>query len=148
MDLMERRRMMASSGGEAPTPTPTYGGIPVYIDNKYFASSSRQRIIDALPSEDFFLAGPFDTGSTGSKQMTYTQIYAGTEAAFYLFNDLTGESVDYWTCWGSSQPSAGRTKTVNTPGQYIVTSVLKSRAADFFMKDANGNYIVKGNNVT
>ena len=148
MGLMERRRMMASSGGEAPTPTPSYGGIPVYIDNKYFDAHANYKIANALDSADYFLAGPFDTGSTSSKQMTYTQIYAGTEAAFYLFNDLESGNVDYWSCWGPSQPSAGRTKTVNTPGRYIVTSVLKSRAGDFYMKDANGNYIVKGNNVT
>ena len=148
MGMMNRRRMMASSGGGGPAPTPSYGGIPVYIDNKYFASNSGQKISQALSSEDFFLAGPFDTGSTSSKRMTYTKIYASTEAAFYLFNDLEGNSVDYWSNWGTGQPSAGTTATVNTPGRYIVTSVLKSRAGDFFMKDANGDYIVKGNNVT
>lgn len=146
--MMNRRRMISASGGEAPTPTPSYGGIPVFIDNKYFRSNAGLKVSEALDSDDYFLAGPFDTGSTSSKQMTFTRIYATNEAALYLFNDITLASVDYWACWGSSYPQAGTTKTGNSPGQYIITSVLKSRAGDFWIKDANGNYIVKGNNVT
>ena len=134
--------------GSQPTPTPSYGGIPVYIDNKYFPSRSEQKISQALDSNDYFLAGPFDTGSTGSKSMTYSQIYSDTQAAFYLFDDLTASAVDYWACWGTDKPSTPSSKTVNTAGRYIVTSVLKTRAADFYMMDAGGNYIVKGSNVT
>ena len=148
MGLMQRRRMMASSGGEAPAPTPQYGGLPIYIDNGYYTGGNKK--IDVVTaSDDFFITGIFDTGNSSSKVYEITRWRTSTNAQMRFFNDITATSVDYWTIM-RTDVTAGRPNVYEftSAGRYVAISVAKYCAADFYFKIKNGDYIIKGNNVT
>jgi len=148
MGLMERRRMMASSGGEAPTPTPTIGGLVVYADNCYFASGNG-RIDGVSSSDDFFITAIYDTGDNSKKDYDITRWRTNTTALIRFFNDLSANSVDYWSVM-RTDVTAGVPNIYNfqSAGRYVAISVAKYCAADFYFKYHNGEYICKGSNVT
>lgn len=150
MGMIEnRRRVMMAQGGEAPTPTPSYGGIPIYADNCYFGKSDGP-VTDVVSNNDWFLTGPIDSGSSSSKHYPLTKFGSSTEATARFYNDLTSSSADWWTIFRSDIPDNDipDINSIDSVGRYIIVSIRKRNAADFWMKDANGNYLVKGNNVT
>lgn len=150
MGMIEsRRRLMMAQGG---TPSdPTIGGIPVWIDNAYYPKSNGT-INSVTENNDFFIAGPFDTGTTFAKIIVLTRFGSTTEATMRMFNDpgnVSANSVDYWTVMRSDiLPDIPTPANIDTAGRYALVSILKKNAADFYIKDDDGNYIVKGNNVT
>ena len=149
MNLMEhRRRIMEYS--QAPV-TPTIGGLPVYVDNAFYPGSNGI-ITNYGTNSNYFLTGIVDTGSTDRKYYDTVRIGVDSDlpiGGIRLFNDLNGTSVDYWTImrpdltYGSITPYSFRSY-----GRYIILTVAKDFAADFYLKDENGNYLLKGNNVT
>lgn len=146
--MMRRRHMIESSGGEAPTPTPQYGGLPVFMDNCYYPVSNGYA--DSVESdEDFFLV-LVDFGSSASnRNLTVTRFGTPTRAALREFSNDSSYSVDYWTIMRTDmQPGAISTMTLETGVRYLIFSVYKQYAADFYLKYTNGDYIIKGNNVT
>lgn len=148
MGLMERRRMMASSGGEAPTPTPTYGGLPIYLDNSYYTGGNG-KIGAVSSSDDFFITGIFDTGDSSTKNYTITRWRTSINAQIRFFNDITATSYDYWTIMRTDvDPGQANIYNFSSGGRYVAISVAKYCAADFYFKFTNGAYIIKGNNIT
>lgn len=129
----------------------SYGGIPVYMDNAYFPNGSGL-LSDYGESSDWFIAGPFDTGATTSKSITYlytTSKPDGVSAGicWRVFNDETARSVDFW---GMSSTTV-TPRTVSSAGRYIYASIKKSEAATQYMTMTVGGvttYLYKGNNVT
>ena len=147
MGMTRRRRMIESSAGEAPAPTPTYGGLPIYIDNAYYTGGNGA-VNSVSTSDDFFITGIFDTGNTNAKDYEITRWRTGTSAQIRLFNDLTADSADYWTVMRTDITSgAPDIYQFNSVGRYIAISVAKYCASDFYLKYKNGDYIVKGNNI-
>ena len=148
MGLMERRRMMASSGGEAPTPVPTIGGLVVYADNCYFASGNG-KMDGVTASDDFFITAVYDTGDSSQKHYEITRWRTNVSALVRFFNDLSANSVDYWSVM-RTDITAGVPNIYDfkSEGRYIAISVAKYCAANFYMKYYNGDYICKGSNIT
>ena len=148
MGMMERRRMMASSGGEAPTPVPTIGGLVVYADNCYFASGNG-KMDNVSSSDDFFITAIYDTGDNSKKYYEVTRWRAGVAGLVRFFNDLSANSVDYWSVMRTDvTPGVPNIYDFQSEGRYIAISVAKYCAADFYLKYYNGDYICKGSNVT
>lgn len=125
-----------------------YGGIEVWQDNTVFTDG--QGTIDAAnENPDFFLAAVVDTGTPDDKTYTVTSFGSDVVAPFRLYDDLDGTSVDYWTIWRTDlEPHQKSVRTVRSPGRYVVCPVKKDDAANFFLRDENGNYLIKGDNVT
>ena len=143
MDMMEIRRKLLDQS------TKKIGGLPVLIDNAWFpnwngyANSYRA-------SNNYFITGVYDTGSTSTKSYTWYQAprtsdTGGDYPAFRVFNDLSAQSVDFWGCaTGEAQPTV---RQGSSPGRYILFSVRKSYAADTYMyDDTNSRYVFKGAN--
>lgn len=124
-----------------------YGGIEVWQDNVVFTDG--QGTIDAVDANpDFFLAVVVDTGTPDDKTYTVTSFGSDVVAPFRLYDDLTKSSVDYWTIWRSDVgPHQMWERTVASPGRYIVCPVRKDDAPNFYLRDGNGNYLIKGENV-
>lgn len=138
--LMNRRRMALNNNRMY------YGGIPVYINNVYYNNTNDKTDGDTKQNTEYFVAGPFDTGSTGQKTYTIKTVTApGTVQAFLrVFNDLTANSTD---CFGLSREDA--TRTLSIWGRYLFVTVEKAKANEFFIHDdTNNRYICKGRSVT
>lgn len=122
----------------------TIGGLPVLINNAYYPNNNGA--IDAVVSNnDFFIAGPFDTGSTSNKSLTMTRTLASFNVDFRLFNDLNDTSYDYWSINSTFVPSI---RTLTSGGRYVLYSINKSVAADMYMYDnTNQRYIFKGSSI-
>lgn len=148
MGMMRRRHMIESSGGEAPTPTPTYGGLTVFMDNCYYPKSNGYAN-SVEEDNDFFLV-MVDFGSSASNRyFTVTRFGTPTNAAMREFSSDSSQSVDYWTIMRTDmQPGAMTTMNFETGVRYLIFSVYKQYAANFYLKYQNGDYIIKGNNVT
>lgn len=139
---MRRHELLASQ-------TMSYGGIPVYRDNAVYAGNNGTAS-GYTDDPGWFLAGPFDTGTTGTKSMTYSRFPdtfgSGTVPGLRMFNDLTATSVDWWPNGGN----ASTQNTVNTAGRYIIVSMPKAKAANQYLYITSGGvttYLYKGNNV-
>lgn len=127
------------------------GGLLVYKDNSVYAASSTATVNEEITSnDDFFLTGFYDTGSDAEKSYSITcnPLYPyNNETPYYstirFFSEKTGVSHSYHV----SQTYAVRTFT--TSGRYIMCSVYKPNAANFYIFDnTNNRYVVKGSNVT
>ena len=114
----------------------TIGGIPVLIDNASYAGGNMK--FDAITEDkDYFIAGPFDSGSTASKSYTVVGLDA---TRIRLYNDINATSKDWWTY---------TSRTFSSVGRYITCSVKKSNAANYSIySNAQGKYLMKGDNVT
>lgn len=150
MELMEGRRMiMLAQDGGSPPPTPTIGGLIVYQDNCLYPGSNG--LIDSITANnDFFLTGIIDTGNTSQKAYTVTRIGTNAQAAVRFYDNIESNSVDYWTIMRTDIKPTGRVVPYdfNSRGRYIVISVAKAQASQFYLKYRGGEYIVKGNDVT
>lgn len=137
--MMRRHDILASQPME-------YSGIPVFVDNAYYEKANGT-VSNYATGSDWFIAGPFDTGTEGSKSITfsYATVKPTGGMSFRLFNDTAGTSVDYW----DMTYSTGQ-RTVTTAGRYVYASLSKSDAANMYMYmtvDGVTTYIYKGNNV-
>ena len=127
--------------------TYTEGGIVVWKDNLLFPRENG--LITGTTSDDrYFLTTIYDTGDTGSKSYTASLFgNAPLMCSARYFNDLTSISADYWTFIGTAAQSSD-TRTYNSVGRYIVATIYKPIANQFFIYDnTNNRYIVKGNAV-
>lgn len=129
---------------------PKIGGLPVYIDNAFY-SGSNGAINNYLSNSEYFLTGIVDSGSTSSKKYTASRIGVGSnkfDGYLRLFNNLGSASVDYWSVMRSSLAyGTVQAYSFTSQGQFLIISVYKDLAANFYLKDANGNYLLKGTNV-
>ena len=127
----------------------SYSGIPVYRDNAYFAGSGT--LADYGTNSGWFIAGPFDTGSSDRKTYTYTRSTSfpnAHRAVWRTYNDPSGGTYDYVNVSDSSGPSA---TTASVGGRYVYVSVKRSDADNAYMYvTVNGvnTYLFKGKNVT
>lgn len=137
---------------DAPQPQ-QYGGIPVLMDNSCYTSSNGV-ISDVSNDNAFFIAGPIDTDSIYTKSIKVTRFGSSKNAAMRLYNvyppNESSNSADYATVFRTDiqQDGTPHEYQTNVEGRYAVVSILKQYAADFYIKDSNGNYLIKGNNVT
>ncbi len=140
MDLMEIRRALMAQH------TRTIGGIPVFMDNVAFPYRNGT-MSDLVSDNDFFLAGPFDKGTEAKSSFTYTRHtgrVSGAVTCLRLYNDLSGNSVDYWII--STDPFT--TRNVISSGRYIVYPVYKPEASRCYIYDnVRGIYLMKGKDV-
>lgn len=124
----------------------TIGGLPVLINNAHYNNSNG--LIDAgvIDDPDFAILGPFDTVNSNKKTCTIKSAPAptGMNYAFLrVYNDLAAKS---GSCY--SVTVAGESRTVAITGRFLVVSVKKSEAANFFIHDdTNDRYVCKGSNV-
>lgn len=144
MELIEVRRALLQPKFK------TYGGLPVYIDNACFRYRNGL-VTDYVTDSNFFITGPFDSGSTGSKVYTISRYpetaSGGVTPAFRPYDDLTATSIDYWAIGSSNNP----TRSVTTAGRYLLVPMPKAKAANMYMQVKVGDvyvYIFKGKNVT
>ena len=127
----------------------TIGGLPVLYDNAYYNGSNGD-IKTYQTDNRFFITFAFETSSTESKSYTMRQFIKSQHdinfnAYSRWFNDIESTSADYW---GMTTESA-TTRTINSVGRYIVASVVKADAANFYIYDnTNQRYICKGDNVS
>ena len=126
----------------------TIGGLPVLIDNALMSGSNNRWYWRTMPTTAYFITGWFDTGSNDTKSYTFPyQTNNGDSDGYYrmrFFNNPADLSVDYWGVNGS----VGSNRTFSSAGRYIVTTVYKEQAADFFIYDnTNQRYVCKGKNV-
>lgn len=138
--------MMEQEWQQAISFEPSYSGVlPVFRDNCYFPSGNGKANA-VVNNPDYFLAGPFDTGSSTQKYAYFVR-YSGVATYIRMFNDLTATSVDVWALGNGSG-----NRTTNAAGRYYIVPIKKSVAADAFMytKDASENrtYYFKGTNVS
>jgi len=128
----------------------SYGGIPVFTDNAYFATGvGRLRPTAVTYDPDWFIAGYFDSGTTDAKSLTWKKVKRpGHDAAMMIYTDRDADAIaaDWWpTATGTSDADM----TYNVKGRYVLFSVYKPRAGEFYMKNnATSQYIFKGNDVT
>ena len=127
----------------------TYAGIPIYLDNAYFPNNNGT-VNEYLENSNFFIAGPFDTLSTGSKSYTLS-CYMSESATgvattdMRLYNNLSSSSVDFWAVTRTSA-----TRTLSSSGQYVLFSIWKNVAANMYLYYTASNvnyYLFKGNNL-
>ena len=136
MGMRERWFMMASTSHQ-----PTYHGIPVYIDSAYLPHRGGP-LSDRTSDTDWFIAGPFDTGSADSKAYAWWGARGiGTDSAWRTYNDKSGESVGYWASSFADGTSAESTCT--TAGRYIFYSVYKPIVDQLYLKQGD-TYIFRG----
>ena len=124
---------------------PKIGGLPVLVDNARYTNASTGKWDDYVSDSNYFLTGWYDTETTGNKSYTLGKV--GVNGIQYpyarWFNDKTGNLVDYWS------PDLLSDRTFSTPGQFVVATVYKPTAADYFLRDnTNQRYVFKGKNVT
>lgn len=146
MDVMELRRRILSQTEHIPL----IGGLPVYLDNAWYPGSNGV-ITGYGTNNSYFLTGIVDTGTPDSKRYNTVRIGVDSDlpvAGIRLFNDLNSTSVDYWTimrpdlAYGSINPYS-----FNSAGRFVILTVIKEFAANFYLQDSNGNYLLKGSNV-
>lgn len=116
-----------------------YGGLPVLIDGAYFPRYNGD-INRIEQSPDYFIAGWFDSGSTGSKKYDlHVPTGAPLDTKLRFYNDKAGTSVDYWTV---------ESRVFTSAGQFVAISVYKPIAAEIYMKLYDtGEYLIRGNKV-
>lgn len=137
MELMEIRRRILMMPHIR-----TIGGLPVLIDNFRYSAQNGPFDGTGTIDIDYFITGWYDSGSTGSKQYRYAQDANADYMTTRWFNDITARSVDYW------RPNKSSEKTFSSLGQFIVATIYKATAANFYLFDVtNGRYIFKGKNV-
>lgn len=138
MDLIEvRRRILMLPHIK------TYGGLPVLIDNYRYSPQDGPFDSSGTVDSEYFIAGWYDSGSTGSKRYRYAMDAHADYMTTRWFIDITAQSVDYW------RPNKTSEKTFSSPGQFIAATIYKATAADFYLFDVTNNrYIFKGKNVT
>ena len=121
----------------------TIDGIPVFIDNAYYTKKN-STWDDYETNNNYFITGWYDTGDSEKKYYSYapclTENYGKLAARF--FNDKESTSVDYWG------PLQSEKKDFTSPGRFILASVYKPTAKDFYLRFLNGDYLFKGTNVT
>ena len=144
MDMMQIRRAIMSASGESPFPT--IGGLPVFSDNCLYTGNGKTN--DVIEDSNFFLTGVVDTGNSANKHYTVLRApTTGNNGAMRLFNDLSANSVDYWTIMRTDL-LAPNEYSFYSIGQYIILSVFKEYAPYFYLKYYDGEYLLKGKNVT
>lgn len=137
MELMDSRRALLDFD-----PPGTYGGIPIFADNCYFQNSSG-RATDTAASEDWFIAGPFDSGDGSKKSYTFSMFpSAQFTTALRTFDDLSGACTDYWY----NSTNLGGERTVSTAGRYILLSCRKDQVAACFVRQGS-TYLIRGKGV-
>lgn len=145
MDMMQIRRAVMSASGQPNIPS--IGGLPIYADNCYMTGSGK--LDDIIENNDLFITGIFDTGDNLAKEYEVTRWGTDVPGTIRFFNDLTSNSVDYWTIMRTDiAPGVPNIYRFGSVGRYIAISVAKYCASDFYLKYSNGDYIVKGNNIT
>jgi hypothetical protein len=127
---------------------PTIGGLPVLFDNAVLIGTNNKINDRVEPQEGYFVSGWFDTGSVTSKSYTHPSVPQPDGLAdtirMRFYNDKEASSVDYW-----GMTSATPTRTFTSAGQYVVVTLKKDTAADFYLYDnTNQKYVCKGANVT
>lgn len=146
MDIMELRKRIISQTEHIPL----IGGLPVYIDNAFYPGSNGL-VTQYGANSSYFLTGIVDTGTSDSKRYNTVRIGVASSlpvAGIRLFNDLNSTSVDYWTIMrpemddGTTSPYS-----FTSYGRFVILSVIKEYAANFYVQDGNGNYLLKGSNV-
>jgi hypothetical protein len=143
MDMMEIRRRILMMPHVR-----TIGGLPVLIDNAILSGSNNKWNQRVEPSDAYFVTGWFDTGATGKKSYTFPYQPANGDGDGYyrlrLYDDPTELSVDYWGVNGT----VGQLRTFTSLGRYIIVTVYKATAADFYIyNNTNNRYVCKGKNV-
>lgn len=138
-DMFERRRRMFAINSSYPW------GIKLYKNNTAYIGGN-STVDSYFTDNNFFIAGPFDTGSTDSKTYTISRNPVSTVnggAALKLYNDLTAKSVDYWGITSSK----GTSYTFTSAGRYVFFSVCKAYASTSYMYytvDGVNHYLFKG----
>ena len=125
------------------------GGLYVYQDNaRYAAANNNNYVDDEITSDsDFFLTGFYDTGSENEKSLTITcNPLANIDNRYSVirfYNDKTSNII-------INQYHIGQnftTRTVTSSGRYLICSVYKPNAANFYTYDnTNQRYLVNGSN--
>lgn len=140
MDMTELRRRILFGA------LPTIGGLPVLLDNAALnGGTSVKWNEDYSVDNDYFVTGWYDTGSTTSKNYRFAGVKRRGSLYNYLrwYNDKTGNNVDYWGANNDSEKVI-----TNTPGRFVVATVYKPKAADFYLYcDTDQRYIIRGSNV-
>ena len=137
--------MKAANGGAK---TKKYGGIVCWTDNTVL-SEGNGKLTDVTTNNDFFLAAVIDTGDASSKAYTITRFGSEVVAPIRFYNDLEGTSIDYWSIWRDDiSPHNPSEYSFTSAGRYIVVPVLKEDAADFYLRYKDGDYLIKGSDVT
>ena len=124
------------------------GGLPVFYNDSFYIATNTKICNKVKYDSDFFITGIFDTGSEGSKNYTARLIpYSGANGGFIRFyNDLDDTSVSYQNI--SVGYGTNSTVTFDAAGRYMVATVYKSEAANFYIYDnTNSYYICKGNSI-
>lgn len=126
---------------------PEYGGIKVLVDNVRYTGNGA---IDSYTSDpNFFLAAIIDTKSPDAKRYIGQRFGTGSVyGATRYFNDLSSSSVDYWSFFSGAEKGPESILDVTSAGRYIICSVFKEFAADFYIKNGDDNYLIKGSNVS
>jgi hypothetical protein len=119
------------------------GGIPVLLNNRALTSYGYYNT-GYTENHDYFVAGWFDTGTPDSKSITVKRCPKTTlsNCRIRLYNDKTDREYDWWSIDGTG------TRTFSGGGRYIICTVYKPEAADFYLRDnTRGVYLIKGTNV-
>ena len=122
------------------------GGLYVYADNSiYGAVSEHQYVNDGIVSNsDYFITGFYDTGSESEKSYSISCTPNDAYALVRIYNDKTGVDVVYKYINQNYE-----IRTFTATGRYIMSTVYKPNAANFYIYDnTNQRYVVKGANVT
>lgn len=124
---------------------PMIDGLPVLVDNAMF-SAANGKWDNYTETELYFLTGWYDTETNGAqKDYTFgpageTNVSANMTARW--FNDKDATSVDYW------RPFDAGEKKIITYGRFIIATVYKPTAADYYLyNNTDKRYVFKGKNV-
>lgn len=121
------------------------GGLYVYADNsRYYEYVNDTVDENIITDSDYFLTGFYDTESEEPKSYTIPVLVHDAHVCVRLFNNKTAASIDFFNI-----STAYDTRTYTGSGRYIMATVYKPYAANFYIYDnTNQRYIVKGSNVT
>lgn len=136
MELMNRWFQIASASMQ-----PTYHGIPVFMDNAYFPCRDGA-LSDRVADNNWFIAGPFDTGSSSIKVYSWWGARGiGTDSAWRTYDDITGDSSNWWSSTFADGTSSESDCTTN--GRYVYFSVYKPLVDQLYLKQGD-TYLFKG----
>ena len=125
----------------------SYGGITAYADNCLFLTQNGG-VSDVVTNDDYFIAGIIDTGSAESKTYVVTRFGTDIQGAMRFYDNLEGTSVDYWTIMRTDMEYGSiNTAEIASKGRYILLTILKAGASNFYIRYKDGDYLVKGSNV-
>ena len=135
-----------TTSNEVSSEQDTINGFPLLLDNAAYNNNVDTILGGTIENNDYAIIGPFDTGSSSSKALTFKTVPAGSNFNNTFIRYYSNLSAVSNVNYGITKPE--NTRTITASYRYFTATVLKSEIDNFFVHDDTNNvYICKGANV-